>query len=123
MAGLQNKGVVVAATGSKRSDTIMMKYVDVSFSMGVNGTDISRACSSVILIDDNFNSIIKSVQMGRNIYDALRKFIQFQLTVNGVAVIFTIVGVVFLDQEPLSPIQLIWVNMIMDTLASLALST
>ena len=77
----------------------------------------------MILIDDKFNSIIKAVLWGRNVYDALRKFIQFQLTVNAVAVVFTVTGVVFIDQEPLSPIQLIWVNMIMDTLASLALST
>ena len=98
MIGLRNKGIVVASTCSKRTDVEATKYADVSFATGVNGTDYSRESSSVILIDDNFNSIIKSVLWGRNIYDALRKFIQFQLTVNGVAVVFTVVGVVFIDQ-------------------------
>jgi P-type Ca2+ transporter type 2B len=75
------------------------------------------------LIDDNFNSIVKAVLWGRNIYDSIRKFIQFQLTVNVVAVFITLVGAVVIQKEVLKPIQMLWINLIMDTLASLALAT
>jgi Ca2+ transporting ATPase len=74
-------------------------------------------------LDDNFNSIVKAVLWGRNIYDCIRKFIQFQLTVNVVAVFSTLVGAALLKQEILKPIQMLWVNLIMDTLGSLALAT
>lgn len=74
-------------------------------------------------MDDNFNSIVKAVLWGRNIYDCIRKFIQFQLTVNVVAVFSTLVGAALLKQEILKPIQMLWVNLIMDTLGSLALAT
>jgi Ca2+ transporting ATPase len=74
-------------------------------------------------LDDNFNSIVKSVIWGRNIYDSIKKFIQFQLTVNIVAVCIALTGAVFLKQSILPPIQMLWVNMIMDSLASLALAT
>ncbi len=74
-------------------------------------------------MDDNFNSIVKAVLWGRNIYDCIRKFIQFQLTVNVVAVFSTLVGAALLKQAILKPIQMLWVNLIMDTLGSLALAT
>jgi Ca2+ transporting ATPase len=74
-------------------------------------------------LDDNFNSIVKAVLWGRNIYDCIRKFIQFQLTVNVVAVFSTLVGAALLKQAILKPIQMLWVNLIMDTLGSLALAT
>jgi len=74
-------------------------------------------------MDDNFNSIVKAVLWGRNIYDSIRKFIQFQLTVNVVAVVITLIGAALLQKEVLRPIQMLWVNLIMDSLASLALAT
>jgi Ca2+ transporting ATPase len=74
-------------------------------------------------MDDNFNSIVKAVLWGRNIYDSIRKFIQFQLTVNLVAVAITLIGAALLQKEVLRPIQMLWVNLIMDSLASLALAT
>ncbi len=74
-------------------------------------------------MNDNFTSIVKAVLWGRNIYDSIRKFIQFQLTVNIVAVFITLVGAALIKQEILKPIQMLWINLIMDTLASLALST
>jgi Ca2+ transporting ATPase len=74
-------------------------------------------------MDDNFNSIVKAVLWGRNIYDSIRKFIQFQLTINVVAVVITLIGAALLQKEVLRPIQMLWVNLIMDSLASLALAT
>jgi Ca2+ transporting ATPase len=100
-----------------------LKKADVGFAMGRSGTEIARDASSIVLLDDNFNSIVKAVLWGRNIYDSIKKFIQFQLTVNIVAVSTTLVGALVLKQNILTPIQMLWLNMIMDTLASLALAT
>jgi P-type E1-E2 ATPase len=69
-----------------------LKKADVGFAMGIAGTEVAREAASIILIDDNFNSIVKAVLWGRNIYDSIRKFIQFQLTVNVVAVVITLIG-------------------------------
>ena len=91
--------------------------------MGIAGTQVARESAAIILLDDNFNSIVKAVMWGRNIYDAIRKFIQFQLTVNVVPVCITLVGAALIKQEILKPIQMLWINLIMDTLASLALAT
>lgn len=91
--------------------------------MGIAGTEVARESAAIILLDDNFNSIVKAVMWGRNIYDCIRKFIQFQLTVNVVAVSTTLVGAGLLKQEILKPIQMLWLNLIMDTLGSLALAT
>lgn len=91
--------------------------------MGINGTEVARQASAIILLDDNFNSIVKAVMWGRNIYDSIRKFVQFQLTVNVVAVLLTLIGAVCLKEDVLKPIQMLWINLIMDTLASLALAT
>lgn len=98
VSGLKNKGIVVATTGRRKSDAETMVVADVSFAAGISGTHLAQEASSVILIDDHFNSILKSVLWGRNMYDSLRKFIQFQLTVNFVAVLFTLVGIIFIDQ-------------------------
>ena len=91
--------------------------------MGIAGTEVAREAAAIILLDDNFNSIVKAVLWGRNIYDSIRKFIQFQLTINIVAVFITIIGSALLKQHILAPIQMLWINLIMDTLASLALAT
>lgn len=75
------------------------------------------------MLDDNFNSIVKAVLWGRNIYDSIRKFIQFQITINIVAVLITLIGAGLIRQQVFAPIQMLWINLIMDTLASLALAT
>lgn len=75
------------------------------------------------MLDDNFDSIVKAVLWGRNIYDSIRKFLQFQLTVNIVAVGITLIGAALIKQQILRPIQMLWLNLIMDTLGSLALAT
>ena len=90
---------------------------------GIAGTDVAKEASDIILTDDNFASIVKAVSWGRNVYDSISKFLQFQLTVNLVAVILTLVSAVTIGDSPLRALQLLWVNLIMDTLASLALAT
>ena len=91
--------------------------------MGITGTEVAREAASIILLDDNFNSIVRAVIWGRNIYDCIRKFIQFQLTVNLVAVSITLITGALIKQQVLAPIQMLWINLIMDTLASLALAS
>lgn len=75
------------------------------------------------MLDDNFSSIITAVKYGRNIFDCIRKFLQFQLTVNLVAISMAFMGAVVIKESPLTPVQILWVNLIMDTLAALALAT
>lgn len=90
---------------------------------GIAGTDVAKEASDIILTDDNFTSIVKAVGWGRNVYDSISKFLQFQLTVNLVAVTLTLVSALTVGDSPLRALQLLWVNLIMDTLASLALAT
>ena len=90
---------------------------------GIAGTDVAKEACDIILTDDNFASIVKAVKWGRNVYDSISKFLQFQLTVNIVAVSITIISAFTITDSPLRAIQMLWVNLIMDTLASLALAT
>ncbi|KAL3962561.1 hypothetical protein ACCO45_004084 [Purpureocillium lilacinum] len=122
---LKDKGETVAVTGDGTNDAPALKMADVGFSMGIAGTEVAKEASAIILMDDNFSSIVKALKWGRAVNDAVKRFLQFQLTVNITAVVLTFVTAVSSGKEEsvLTAVQLLWVNLIMDTLAALALAT
>lgn len=122
---LKELGETVAVTGDGTNDAPALKMADVGFSMGITGTEVAKEASAIILMDDNFASIVKALMWGRAVNDAVRKFLQFQLTVNITAVIITFVTGVSGDSAnaALTAVQLLWINLIMDTMAALALAT
>jgi len=122
VTGLMQLGDIVAVTGDGTNDAPALKKSDVGFAMKT-GTNVAHNASDIIIQDDNFASIVKACSWGRNVFDNIRRFLQFQLTVNVVALITAFIGSVILKESPLAAIQLLWVNMIMDSLASLALAT
>jgi len=92
-------------------------------SMGLSGTDVAKEASDIVILDDNFSSIVKSVMWGRSVFDNIRKFLQFQLTVNVVALSLTFISAVTGNEPPLNAVMMLWVNLIMDTMGALALGT
>ncbi|ORY08628.1 calcium-translocating P-type ATPase, partial [Neocallimastix californiae] len=122
---LKYLGETVAVTGDGTNDGPALKMADVGFSMGIAGTEVAKEASSIILMDDNFSSIVKALLWGRSVNDSVKKFLQFQLTVNITAVIVTFISAIVDGDNgsALTAVQLLWVNLIMDTLAALALAT
>ncbi|CAK7232720.1 plasma membrane calcium [Sporothrix bragantina] len=122
---LKEQNETVAVTGDGTNDAPALKLADVGFSMGISGTEVAKEASAIILMDDNFTSIVKALKWGRAVNDAVKRFLQFQLTVNVTAVVLTFVSAVSSEDESsvLTAVQLLWVNLIMDTLAALALAT
>ena len=125
VARLKHLGETVAVTGDGTNDGPALKTADVGFSMGIAGTEVAKEASAIILMDDNFSSIVKAIMWGRSVNDAVAKFLQFQITVNITAVLLAFVSAVSSPDmhSVLSAVQLLWVNLIMDTFAALALAT
>lgn len=123
VTGLKQMGATVAVTGDGTNDAPALKKADVGFGMNKVGTDVCKEAADILLMEDDFSSIVKAAKWGRNIYDNIQRFLRFQLTVNFVALTVTFVGSCIMKQSPLNAIQLLWVNLIMDSLAALALAT
>ena len=125
VARLKHLGETVAVTGDGTNDGPALKTADVGFSMGIAGTEVAKEASAIILMDDNFSSIVKAIMWGRSVNDAVAKFLQFQITVNITAVVLAFISAVASPESHsvLSAVQLLWVNLIMDTFAALALAT
>ncbi|CDJ34218.1 LOW QUALITY PROTEIN: Ca2+-ATPase, putative [Eimeria mitis] len=123
VTALKQLGQVVAVTGDGTNDAPALKKADVGLAMGITGKEVAKQAADIVMLDDNFQCIVQAVKWGRNVYSNIRRFLQFQLTVNVVAVITTIVCAAVLRDSPLTAVQMLWVNLIMDSFASLALAT
>mmetsp|Transcript_4289 Transcript_4289/g.13717 ORF Transcript_4289/g.13717 Transcript_4289/m.13717 type:complete len:995 (+) Transcript_4289:117-3101(+) len=120
---LKAAGEIVAVTGDGTNDAPALKESHVGLAMGIAGTEVAKEASDIVILDDNFSSIVKSVLWGRSVFCNIRKFLQFQLTINLVALTLAVIAAITGKGTPLNVLQLLWVNLIMDSMAALALAT
>ncbi|KAJ3676858.1 hypothetical protein LUZ60_002582 [Juncus effusus] len=120
---LKKRGHVVAVTGDGTNDAPALHDADIGLAMGIAGTEVAKESSDIIILDDNFASVVKVVRWGRSVYANIQKFIQFQLTVNVAALVINVIAAISSGDVPLNAVELLWVNLIMDTLGALALAT
>ncbi|KAJ8760689.1 hypothetical protein K2173_017697 [Erythroxylum novogranatense] len=120
---LKERGHVVAVTGKGMIGAFALKNADIGLSMGTQGADVGKESSDMIILDNNFASVVTILRWGRCLYENIQKLIQFQLTVIATALLVTSIGFSASGQTPLTTVQLLWLNIIMETLAALALAT
>ncbi|HYV35147.1 MAG TPA: HAD-IC family P-type ATPase, partial [Gemmataceae bacterium] len=119
---LQEQQHVVAVTGDGTNDAPALKKADVGLAMGIAGTEVAKEASKIVLLDDSFATIVNAVHWGRSLYENIQRFIQFQLTINVSALAIYLLGTLLFQVEaPFTVLQLLWINVIMDTFASIAL--